>query len=245
MFSRRIHALAGRTEPAAKDAPGIVALSVRCRSKPRHHEDNQQGDPHEILHHVDRTADAGRRPWLTNCRLNGKHQPGVTRHRSQRIAKADHPLLATSACRCRHLAPRATAAPQSHLSEAQSAVWRRRWLRGRPLRIRVHHARGGKARSGRLTRLPRTVLARNRAGTAPFPLLKANRIIAAEPLSYGWRGRRHCDPDDQEKGKRAHQETPRICGLYFHGTENHRYSGFPGTATILGRAPPQRQQQKQ
>ena len=195
---------------------------------------------------VGRTAGAGRRISLTNCRLNGKHPTRRYTTSFPAIAKADHPLSGTSACRCRHVAPRATAAPQSHLSEAQSAVWRRWWLRGRwLLHVRVRHAHGGKARSGRSTRLPRTVLARNRAGTAPFPLLKANRIIAAEPLRDGWSGRRHCDPDDQEKGKRAHHATPTICGLYFHGTENHRCSGFPGTATILGRAPPQRQQQKQ
>ena len=53
------------TEPAAKDAPGIVTLSVRCGSKPRHHEDNQQGDPHEILHQC-RPNGGCRSPTIAN-----------------------------------------------------------------------------------------------------------------------------------------------------------------------------------
>lgn len=80
-------------------------------------------------------------------------------------------------------------------------------------------------------------------------------MMAAEPLSDGRRGRRHRDPDDQEKGKRAHHATPGICefdvqgtdgyGTDGQGTADHRDPGSPGTATILGHARSQRQQQMQ
>jgi len=87
----------------------------------------------------------------------------------------------------------------------------------RLLRIRVLQAHGGKARSGRSTFVPRTILARNIAGTAPLPPLKAHRSTAGEPLSYGGSGRRQGDPNDEEIGKRAHHVAPRICGSCFQG----------------------------
>ena len=48
--------------------------------------------------------------------------------------------------------------------------------------IRVRKAHRGKARSGRSTFVPRTILARNIAGAAPLPPLQAYRTIAGEPL---------------------------------------------------------------
>lgn len=78
------------------------------------------------------------------------------------------------------------------------------WLR-RALCIGVRQAHGRKARSPRSTRLPRPILARDCAGTAPFACLEAHRIIAIEPLSCGWSGCKHDDRSHEEK--RAHHRT--------------------------------------
>lgn len=78
------------------------------------------------------------------------------------------------------------------------------WLR-RALCIGVRQAHGRKARSPRSTRLPRPILARDCAGTAPFPCLEAHRIIAIEPLSCGRSGCKHDDRSHEEK--RAHHHT--------------------------------------
>ncbi len=78
------------------------------------------------------------------------------------------------------------------------------WLR-RALCIGVRQAHGRNARSPRSTRLPRPVLARDCAGTAPLPCLEAHRINAIEPLSCGRSGCKHCDRSHEEK--RAHHHT--------------------------------------
>lgn len=77
------------------------------------------------------------------------------------------------------------------------------WLR-RALGIGVRQAHGRKARGPRSARLPRPVLARDRAGPAPLPCLEAHRIIAIEPLSRGWSGCKHDDRSHEEK--RAHHQ---------------------------------------
>ncbi len=69
----------------------------------------------------------------------------------------------------------------------------------RALHIRVRQAHGRKACSRRSTRVPRPVLARDRAGPAPLPGLEAHRIIAIEPLGRGWSGGKHRDRSHEEK----------------------------------------------